>query len=189
MTASGATSPLRTSRMKVGEVYVIALRSLHGEPTTSRYDGDQLQFRMSDGNTLYTEPYVGERLRAAAVRPDVDFEMLKVETVTGNRRTCEVVVRCCPAGGAAGVRSPAAPSVAPQGVGITPQFPNPTPPAPALVNGQGQTHADLYVECFREAVRIAPELVAIAKTQGFVVSPVFEDLRCIATHLSMGRPR
>jgi hypothetical protein len=57
------------------------------------------------------------------------------------------------------------------------------PVLPAMTNGQGQTHADILIECYREAIRVALKAVDLAREAGLHISPDFEDVRTIATTL------
>ncbi len=162
-----------TIKFELGEPQVLALAYPTGKPVQSRYSGDQLMFTCTDGSRFYVEPYVQARIEAAGIGPNQPFEMCKVQTVEGNRRTVEYKVRAIEA---AAVRPT---------VGRVAFAPAPPPAAP--VNGTGQTDADLYVECFREAVAIALRGVELAKAAGLLISPAFEDVRAIATTISIGR--
>jgi hypothetical protein len=182
-----------TLKFQAGETYTIALQQLTGKPCTSRFTGDQLLYSLvpsaeSPWLRMFVEPYVQDRIRSAGIAPGEYFQISKAESFAGNRRVVSMEVR--KAGAVQRTPAPvvtqAVHTVAPHPT-PAPQAPQP-PPLPQMpVNGAGQSHADLYVECFREAVRIAPVLVEIAKGQGFVISPAFDDIRCIATHLSMSR--
>lgn len=82
-----------------------------------------------------------------------------------------------------------APIEPPQVVAPVSLPPSTTPPSPIRVNGQGQTAADLYVDCFRDAVIIALAAVELAKAKGLLIAPAFEDVRCLATALHIAETR
>jgi hypothetical protein len=186
-----------TLKLAVGEPHTIALQYADGKPVQSRFSGDQLMFSLVDGRKLYLEPYVADRLRAARVQPNVPFEIEKVETFQGNRRSVEIQVRELKNGASARQTTPA-PAL--QGASakthqqtspnVTPPAPAPQPPPPpAAMNGAGETLADLYLASFATAVDVALRGVELAKARGLHILPAFEDVRTIATCLHLGRTR
>lgn len=66
-------------------------------------------------------------------------------------------------------------------------------PSPAVaptgpMNGQGQTLADIYAQCSRDAVDVGLATMAYAKERGMAIgSPSFEDLRCASTAMFIAR--
>jgi hypothetical protein len=154
----------------VGQVYRIALKYPTGKVTRT----GNTMFSLTSGLVAFFPPAVAQEIDSLHLSPGEPFTVCHRG---GERWDIE---RSGNGGGAV----PPAPV---SGKDVQFQSPHPTPAAPAPVNGQGRTHADMYVECFRDAVRIAPELMAIAKAQGFQISPSFEDIRCMATHFSIAR--
>ena len=57
------------------------------------------------------------------------------------------------------------------------------PPLQAPVNGQGEAAADILARCYDRAIGIALLAVETARVKGLMVTPSFEDLRCISTAL------
>jgi hypothetical protein len=59
--------------------------------------------------------------------------------------------------------------------------PQTSPSAP--VNGQGEDAGQILKRCYDRAIQIALEAVENAKRQGLMVTPSFEDIRCISSVL------
>lgn len=179
-------------KLKAGEPHTIALKYADGKPCQSRFSGDQLLFTLTDGRQLYVEPYVGDRFRAARVQPGVDFQIEKVESFQGTRRTVEIEVRPLRSGALAGLNASApvtTPPVAetyrtPQPT-TPPVAPPPPPPLPPIaVNGAGETATDVYEQAFDRAIDVALRGVDRAKAKGLLITPAFEDVRSIAFSIS-----
>jgi hypothetical protein len=181
MNPNGALEPLK---LRVGESHVIALAYADGKPVRSQYTGDQLMFTLVDGRKYYAEPYVQQRFDAADVQVGVPFEICKRETFTGNRRVVDVHVRKIEASTAS-----LAPASSTDKKTATPQpsAPPANAPAPAAVlpmmNGAGETAADIMKRHYLTAIDVALVAVEAAQAKGLRITPCFEDIRTMAAVL------
>lgn len=177
------SSPAGTLKLETGIPHVITVTHPRGLPVKSRFTGDQVMWTLGDGRKLYCDPYVQERMDALHVGPGTPFEIQRVESFAGNRRTVEVVVR--PLNGTATVTAVAAPRDNRESHHPTPPPPPPAPAAlpPAPVNGAGETHAAIMQRCYCAAVDIALATIACAEKKGLRLSAQFEDVRAMGTAL------
>lgn len=180
-----------TLKLEPGVPQVIALTYANGLAVKSRFSGDQLMWSLTDGRKLYTEPYVGERVRAAGIQPGILFEIEKVENHSGNSRTVSIQVRSlrasaavpAPAPTPVTLDKPASSNTSPiQGTPPPPPLPPPAAP-PMPVNGAGESHADIMARCYCAAVDIALATIACAEKKGLRLTAQFEDVRAMGTAL------
>lgn len=198
--AANGTNGVAKLTLRPGEVHAIALTQTDGRfaPTKFANKGgkDQIMFTLVDGRKLYVDPYVQERINALGVAPGTQFEIELVETVNGNFRTCSVEVRgigqryALPVSATGGLGRPPVTPAFRQEERTThpPTFIAPAPPPapqlpPILVNGQGQSHVDILLGCYADAIKVALRVVDMARESGLHISPDFEDVRTIATTL------
>lgn len=175
---------------------ILAMAYAEGKPCNSR-SGDSLMWTTTAGERFFTDPYVGDRARAAGLAVGVPMEWEKIEVRQGNRRMVEFQVRplrngtSVPGGGAPapiGVKAENGqhnPTPAPLPTWDEHVARQPAPPAP--VNGAGDTGAAILARCYHEAIDVALAAVAYAESKGLRITPAFEDVRAMAATLCIGQ--
>lgn len=183
---NGAPGYPAALKFEIGIPQIIALKFADGKPCLNAKT-DTLMFTTTANERFFVDPYVGDRIRALRIQPGVPFQMEKVETIAGNRRIVEMVVRNL------GTNAPCiapAPSVRPQTPSSLPPPVLPTPPQlPQLpqthMNGAGETSAVIMARCYRAAVDVAVDAVAYAQERGIRITPEFADVRALAATMAI----
>jgi len=196
------TAPPRTSSKFFPnfEPKEVALKSIEGQPTHSRYDGDQICFELTDGRKWYTDIVVGQKIKQMLIQPGEVFCVYKSEVRRGNRRIIELeiepVVGKEPAGIAPKGTQPAGNQGTSGTVNSNPSTARQPAPASATaaiaataanvpMNGNGETIAVQLARCYREAVEIAAVTVGYAAKHGLVIAPAFCDVRALAATIAI----
>jgi len=70
----------------------VTLEQPEGTLVQGRY-GDRVMYTLADGKVMYVPPFVAEKIRAAGITSGERFELCKVQTRQGGRRSIEWTVR------------------------------------------------------------------------------------------------
>jgi hypothetical protein len=146
-----------------GTPVTIALQYPTGKIVPSRIPGapNQVYYTLTDGRGMYLPLEVGPIIDALKLRAGEPFTLVK---------------RSPRDWGAARVEKER-------------DFHPPLPiqgdynPPPGPVNGAGEDAGAILGRCYSRAIDIALKAVETARTKGLMVTPSFEDLRCISTAL------
>ena len=144
---------------QVGKPETISLKR-PGSIVGSRIVGapNQVYYQLSDGRSMYLPLQVGAMIDALKLQNGELFTLLKR------------------APGLWDVRRPDE-----QRRNFEPPLNQSTGSAP--VNGQGEDAGAILKRCYDSAIQIALEAVETARTKGLMVTPSFEDIRCISSVL------
>lgn len=161
-------APVEKLTLANGIPITIALQFSTGKRVASRIPGapDQIYYTLTDGRGFYADLEVAEMIEKLNLVSREPFTICRY-----GQRDWEVV------------RAGHAPT--PPAAALPAPRREPQPASP--VNGQGHTAAMLYIDDFRAAVDVALAAIEIAKGKGLLISPAFEDVRCIATSLNIQR--
>jgi hypothetical protein len=162
-----------------GRPETIALAYPAGKPVSSRYGGgQQMMYTLTDGRRAFFDLAVAREIDALRLGPGQPFTICKL-------------------GPNAWDISPAAPAPRQQ-PRQQPQPPQEPPipwpeevshaPAPKTapatrVNGAGEDLPAIMARNYRSAIQIALDAAEFARSQGLMITPSFEDIRCISTAL------
>jgi hypothetical protein len=184
---NGRRTPTEKLTLQNGVPVTIALQYSTGKQVPSLIPGaaDQMFYTLTDGRHAYFP------LEVAGLIDDLQLQSREPFTICKYGPREWQVERENPYAGQAAASPPPAsiPNKTAAGAPAPAAAPQPAAVPQAAVNGAGHTAADLYIECFRDATAIALAAVDIAKAKGLMISPTFEDLRCIATTLRISSER
>jgi len=164
----------------------IALKWTDGKPVHSTYNGDQIMFTLTDNRKWFADLYVAQQITDLKVAPGEFFEVRKAERKEGNRRIVTVEVGLI---GNRPAAEPAKVTAAGRNQGnaqpqAQPQNNAPEPP-PVPMTGKGETSAQVFTRCYRDAVDIALATVAYAREHGMLLTPEFADVRALAATIAI----
>lgn len=138
----------------------LALQYPSGKRVNSRIQGapDQMYYSLVDGRGIYLPLEVGDMIDRLKLQTGEPFTLCK-----NGPRDWQV-------------------SRVEKQRDYSPPWQEPTTP-PAPVNGSSEAAGDILARCYASAIEIALEAVETARTKGLMVTPSFEDLRCISSVL------
>jgi len=141
----------------------IALQYPSGRIVQSRIPGapNQAYYVLTDGRCMYLPLEAGAQIDALKLKIGEPFRLMKINTRTWKVERIE---------------QPKAEFV--------PPLPDSRP-----VNGAGEDCAAILARCYSQAIGIAVAAVEAAREAGLMVSPSFEDLRCISSTLLISEVR
>jgi hypothetical protein len=167
----------------------IALAFAEGLPVSSAFGGDQLMMTLVDGRKFYCSPFVAQKIAAAGIGANQPFTICKREVANGNRRTVEYQIEAAAfSENATAVGSTSSSNLTSQSyngnaarslhvMSAPPATPPPPPPAAAPAPAPDMSG------CYREAIEVTLGAISYAKEHGLLLTPTFEDIRCMAATL------
>lgn len=155
-----ATQPKPKLTLANGTPVTIALQYATGKRVNSRIPGaqDQMYYTLTDGRGMYLPLEVGSMVDKLTLKPGEPFLICKN-----------------------GPRDWQVNRVDNRQRDYNPPFNQ--SPSQAPVNGTGEDAGRILSRCYESAISIALEAVETARTRGLMVSPSFEDIRCISSVL------
>jgi hypothetical protein len=167
-----------TLKLEVGQIYTLALQYTTGKQ--SKYNQNEMYFTLASGQLLVVPSVVGIAIDRLNLEVGEEFTLGKLRGGNwhGPRRVEREEAR---------PQQPARPSAPPPNVRVSSKetesyHPNAAPP-PQMMNGSGETAAQILAGHYQAAVEIALAGVEACRARGLMVAPTFEDVRCIATTL------
>ena len=144
-----------------GKVETIALKYSNGKRVNSRIPGapDQVMFTLADGRRAFLPLEVAEEIDALKLAPGQPFTICK-----NGPRDWDVQY--------AHAATPAESRQMdfPQSIS-------------ERMNGSGEKLPEITKRCYADAIEIAVSAVELARLKGLMITPSFEDVRCLAATL------
>lgn len=160
----------------------IALAYRQGKQVSSQWGADEIMYTLSEpaNHVMYVPLGVGAEIDSLDLAPG---ELFRIVHHGGDK--WEVLDDCAEGDAAEPPVAGAAPAQqAPRRPGRTVTAPQSTPTG--KVNGQGEDLGAIQRRCYDAAIANALYAVEQARAKGLMVSPTFEDIRCMATSMFIG---